>query len=237
MGHSCLSKNEKSSQVGAAAVPGPGRLRRLFCFLNNLSELRILTTFYLAKNDHQWVNFISLEVVSGNNLFIRFRSNARSTRVGSEKRRKHSPQGQIVTMKKTHEKNWKRLSDSIEDPSFQNWAQVHQALPAGLGRAERESGIFRKQSTYMHLRINSPTHQFATRHTRTHHAGERETKLFDPCRTAVRCLDSRGDSAFSSKVILTTTTDRKLSAELRPSRIYVSNESNKLSKLENSLNN
>ena len=144
-----------------------------------------------------------------------------SRRVGSGKwrRLKHSPQGQIVTMKKTHEKNWKRLSDSIEDPSFRNWAQVHQALPAGLGRAERESGIFRKQSAYMHLRINSPTHQFATRHTRTHHAGERKTKLFDPCRTAVRCLDSRGDSAFSSKVILTTATDRKLSVKREQSNL------------------
>ena len=29
-----------------------------FCFVNNLSELRILTTFYFAKNDHQWVIFI-----------------------------------------------------------------------------------------------------------------------------------------------------------------------------------
>ena len=31
----------------------------LFCFLNNFRELRILTTLYLAKNDHQWVTFIS----------------------------------------------------------------------------------------------------------------------------------------------------------------------------------
>merc|ERR1719421_2701274 len=61
--------------------------------------------------------------------------------------------------------------------------------------------------------MNSPTstnHQFATRRTHTDRAGERETKLFDPCRTALRCPDSRGDSGFSSKVILTTATDRKL---------------------------
>ena len=31
-----------------------------FCFLNKLSELRVLTTFSLAKNDNQWVDFISL---------------------------------------------------------------------------------------------------------------------------------------------------------------------------------
>ena len=43
---------------------GPRGLRllaALFCFLKNLSEVRMLTTFYLAKNDHQWVSFISLE--------------------------------------------------------------------------------------------------------------------------------------------------------------------------------
>ena len=38
-------------------------LSRLFCSLNNLSELRILTTFYFAKNDHQWVIFISLKTI------------------------------------------------------------------------------------------------------------------------------------------------------------------------------
>ena len=29
-----------------------------FCFLNNLSGLRILTTLYPAKTDHQWFHFI-----------------------------------------------------------------------------------------------------------------------------------------------------------------------------------
>ena len=33
------------------------------CFLNNLSELQILTTLYLAKNDHQWVTLISLKTI------------------------------------------------------------------------------------------------------------------------------------------------------------------------------
>ena len=32
-----------------------------FCFLKNLSGVRMLTTFYLAKNDHRWVIFISLK--------------------------------------------------------------------------------------------------------------------------------------------------------------------------------
>ena len=35
-----------------------------FCFLNNLSELRILTTFYFAKHDHRWVNFITLKTIA-----------------------------------------------------------------------------------------------------------------------------------------------------------------------------
>ena len=33
----------------------PRRPQHLFCFLNNLSELRILTTFYFDKDDHQLV--------------------------------------------------------------------------------------------------------------------------------------------------------------------------------------
>ena len=35
----------------AVLLPGAGAAA-FFCFLNNLSELRILTTFYLAKNGH-----------------------------------------------------------------------------------------------------------------------------------------------------------------------------------------
>ena len=35
-----------------------------FCFLKKLSGVRKLTTFYLAKNDHRWVIFISLKTIS-----------------------------------------------------------------------------------------------------------------------------------------------------------------------------
>ena len=46
-------------------VGTPQLTAELSCFLNNLSELRNLTTFYLAKNDHRWVifmiSFISLK--------------------------------------------------------------------------------------------------------------------------------------------------------------------------------
>ena len=38
------------------------RAPTIFCFLKILSEVRILTTFYLAKNDHRWVTFIMLAV-------------------------------------------------------------------------------------------------------------------------------------------------------------------------------
>ena len=31
--------------------------------MNNLSELRILTTFYTAKNDHRWVIFTFLKTI------------------------------------------------------------------------------------------------------------------------------------------------------------------------------
>ena len=48
------SKAKTLSNLGAAGC-------FIFCFLNNLSGLRIVTTFYLAKNDHQWVSFIYLE--------------------------------------------------------------------------------------------------------------------------------------------------------------------------------
>jgi hypothetical protein len=45
--------------LGAVKPTAVDRLQRLFCFLNNLSELRILTTFYFAKKDHQRVTFIA----------------------------------------------------------------------------------------------------------------------------------------------------------------------------------
>ena len=35
-----------------------------FCFLKRFSEVRKLTTFYLAKNDHRWVTFISLKTIN-----------------------------------------------------------------------------------------------------------------------------------------------------------------------------
>ena len=36
----------------------------LFCFLKNLSGMRMLTTFHVAKNDHRWVTFISLKTIN-----------------------------------------------------------------------------------------------------------------------------------------------------------------------------
>ena len=33
------------------------------CFSKKLSGVRMLTTFYLAKNDHRWVTFISLKTI------------------------------------------------------------------------------------------------------------------------------------------------------------------------------
>merc|ERR1711937_713467 len=35
-----------------------------FLLFETLSEVRKLTTFYLAKNDHRWVTFISLKTMS-----------------------------------------------------------------------------------------------------------------------------------------------------------------------------
>ena len=34
------------------------------CFLKKLSGMRTLTTFYLSKNDHRWVIFISLKTIN-----------------------------------------------------------------------------------------------------------------------------------------------------------------------------
>ena len=33
-------------------------------FLKKLSDVRKLTTFYLAENDHRWVTFISLKTIN-----------------------------------------------------------------------------------------------------------------------------------------------------------------------------
>ena len=53
----------------------------LFCLLNNLSELRILTPFYLVKNDYQWVNCIFLKTITLSPLPVkpRLRSTAAQT--------------------------------------------------------------------------------------------------------------------------------------------------------------
>ena len=45
-------------------LEGLPRRRRGFCFLDNLSEVRMLTTFYFAKNDRRWVTFICLKTIS-----------------------------------------------------------------------------------------------------------------------------------------------------------------------------
>ena len=44
--------------------PPSATCRTFCCFLKNLSELRMLTTFYVAKNDHQWVDFVSKNTCS-----------------------------------------------------------------------------------------------------------------------------------------------------------------------------
>ena len=51
------------SAIKPALLPkrGPRRVATLFCFLKKLSEVRMLTTFCLAKNDHRWVTFISFK--------------------------------------------------------------------------------------------------------------------------------------------------------------------------------
>ena len=40
------------------------RLQFVFCFLEKMSDVRKLTTFYLAKDDHRWVTFISLKTIN-----------------------------------------------------------------------------------------------------------------------------------------------------------------------------
>jgi len=37
--------------------PRAPRAVPFFCFLKNLSGVRVLTTFYFSKNDHRWVKF------------------------------------------------------------------------------------------------------------------------------------------------------------------------------------
>ena len=44
-------------------INAPRRARAFFCFLKILSGVRMLTTFYLAKNDHRWVTFIFLKTI------------------------------------------------------------------------------------------------------------------------------------------------------------------------------
>ena len=47
------------------------RSGKVFCFLKKLSEVRMLTTLYLAKNDHQWGIFISLKMIKPAELVAR----------------------------------------------------------------------------------------------------------------------------------------------------------------------
>ena len=54
---------EETSEVPGGDVRGRPVLGFL-CFLKNLSGLRILTTFYLAENDHRWVPFISSKTIT-----------------------------------------------------------------------------------------------------------------------------------------------------------------------------
>ena len=51
--------------VPRAPVLGVRRTSLFFCFLNNLSELRILTTFCLTKIDHRWVIYIFSKTITG----------------------------------------------------------------------------------------------------------------------------------------------------------------------------
>ena len=44
---------------------GEGASCGLFLLFEKLSGVRTLTTFYLAKNDHRWVTFISLKTPGG----------------------------------------------------------------------------------------------------------------------------------------------------------------------------
>ena len=45
------------------AVRVAGVVGAFFCFLKKLSEMRMLTTFYVAKNDHRRVTFICLKTI------------------------------------------------------------------------------------------------------------------------------------------------------------------------------
>ena len=76
------------------------RVHLFFCFLNYLSELRILTTFYLTKTDHQWVNFVSLKTIT---LFL-YRTSASRGNFG-----RHSKVNQLECPKNS-------LNNSLQAP-------------------------------------------------------------------------------------------------------------------------
>ena len=67
-----LALRERAARRAPARVraSGPSRgevercVRRKNCFLKKLIGVRKLTTFYVAKNDHRWVTFISLETIT-----------------------------------------------------------------------------------------------------------------------------------------------------------------------------
>ena len=54
-----FSSKESSATFSFWASRASTSALRTSCFLENLSGVRMLTTFYLAKNDHRWVIFTS----------------------------------------------------------------------------------------------------------------------------------------------------------------------------------
>ena len=49
----------------------PTYVCRFFLRFEILSEVEMLTTFYLTKNDHRWVTFISLKTTTRRHPFVR----------------------------------------------------------------------------------------------------------------------------------------------------------------------
>ena len=54
----------------------------LFCFSKKWSGVRMLTTFYLVKNDHRWVTYISLKTIHWNHVSSLFYTVFGSDRIG-----------------------------------------------------------------------------------------------------------------------------------------------------------
>ena len=51
-------------RITTAGREEPSGFFNFFCFLNNLCELQILTTFIALKNGHQWVHYISVKTIT-----------------------------------------------------------------------------------------------------------------------------------------------------------------------------